>query len=68
MFTDRVHIKERFLNDLRKARDQYKGEELVKVGNIYKYKLILTGPVYISVIQEAVKLPGNSMFVICISC
>lgn len=38
MFTDRVHIKERFLNDLRKARDQYKGEELVKVGNIYKYK------------------------------
>lgn len=38
MFIDRVYIKERFFNDLRKVRDQYKGEELVKVGNIYKYK------------------------------
>lgn len=41
MFTDRVHIKERFLNDLRKARDQYKGEELVKVCIIYKYYQVL---------------------------
>ncbi|XP_078310103.1 mitogen-activated protein kinase kinase kinase 15-like isoform X6 [Crassostrea virginica] len=34
-----VHIKERFLNDLRKARDQYKGEELVKVLDAMRTRL-----------------------------
>ncbi|XP_061171243.1 mitogen-activated protein kinase kinase kinase 15-like isoform X5 [Saccostrea echinata] len=34
-----VHIKERFLNDLRKARDQYKGEELAKVLDAMKTRL-----------------------------
>ncbi|XP_056015216.1 mitogen-activated protein kinase kinase kinase 15-like isoform X3 [Ostrea edulis] len=34
-----VHIKERFLNDLRKARDQYKGEELAKVLDAMRTRL-----------------------------
>lgn len=31
----RTHLKEKFLADLRKAREQYKGPDLAKVGYYY---------------------------------